>query len=153
MQALLSAKVSRLSYALMNCSSLTVFLYRLVTFLCLHLRVCCCCCSAWCAGGDRQGKAASKQPADSHPNQGNVSGTSDSTPPRKEAVRSLAARVTQNTHTRMHFQYFCTCEDPQLQMFPHSSYSNLKTIAPHSRSVHFCSLGESDDKIDATVKP
>lgn len=98
MQALLSAKVSRLSYALMNCSSLTVFLYRLVTFLSLHLRVCCCCCSAWCAGGDRQGKAASKQPADSHPNQGNVSGTSDSTPPRKEAVRSLAARVTQNTH-------------------------------------------------------
>lgn len=92
-------KFPSLSYALMNCSSLTVFLYRLVTFLCLHLRVCCCCCcSAWCAGGDRQGKAASKQPADSHPNQGTISGTSDSTQPRKEAVRSLAARVTQNTH-------------------------------------------------------
>ncbi|KAI3376955.1 hypothetical protein L3Q82_000193 [Scortum barcoo] len=43
--------------------------------------------------GDRQGKAASKQPADSQPNQSAAAGTGDSTAQRKEAVRCLAAKV------------------------------------------------------------
>ncbi len=78
-------------------------------------QLCVCCCFVLCSGGDRQGKAASKQPTDSQSSQSAVAGTSDSTAQRKEAVRCLAAKVPQNTphiHTRL---YFYTCEDPQLQ--------------------------------------
>lgn len=39
------------------------------------------------SGGDRQAKAASKQPADSQPNAG------DSAAPRKEAAKCVAAKV------------------------------------------------------------
>lgn len=52
----------------------------------------------FCSGGDRQGKAACKQPADCQPNTGASSGAGDSTADRKEAVRCLAAKVSQITH-------------------------------------------------------
>lgn len=58
-----------------------------------------------CSGGDRQGKTASKQPADPQPNQSTVAGTSDSTAQKKDAVRCTAAKVPQNVHT---CTYYCT---------------------------------------------
>uniref|UniRef100_A0A3P9B9N6 Tetratricopeptide repeat, ankyrin repeat and coiled-coil containing 1a n=1 Tax=Maylandia zebra TaxID=106582 RepID=A0A3P9B9N6_9CICH len=68
-----------------------------------------------------QGKAASKQPADSHPNQGNVSGTSDSTPPRKEAVRSLAARVVA--------YHFCQADNTYTCLVPEFVHSVAALLA------------------------
>ncbi|CAI5645139.1 unnamed protein product [Oreochromis niloticus] len=71
--------------------------------------------------GDRQGKAASKQPADSHPNQGTVSGTSDSTPLRKEAVRSLAARVVA--------YHFCQADNTYTCLVPEFVHSVAALLA------------------------
>jgi len=72
-------------------------------------------CFALCSGGDRQGKAASKQPADSQANQSSAAGTSDTTAQRKEAGRCLAAKVTVNTHTHTRSNmHFCTCDELQI---------------------------------------
>lgn len=68
---------------------------------------CCCCFSALCSGGDKHGKTACKQPADSQPNQSAVAGTSESTAQRKEAVRCLAAKVAWNTHMHTHTLVCC----------------------------------------------
>lgn len=63
----------------------------------------CCCRSVLCAGGDKQGRAASKQPAESQPSlSAAAAGTGDGKAQRKETVRRLAAKVPQVTHTRTH---------------------------------------------------
>lgn len=62
-----------------------------------------------CLGADRQGKAGSKQPADSQPNPSAAAGTGDSAAQRKEAVRCLAAKVPQNTHAHT-FHYLYTTQ-------------------------------------------
>uniref|UniRef100_A0A3P8QSX1 Tetratricopeptide repeat, ankyrin repeat and coiled-coil containing 1a n=1 Tax=Astatotilapia calliptera TaxID=8154 RepID=A0A3P8QSX1_ASTCA len=101
-------------------SGKTAVIWRLVTLSCHGMRT--------SLGGpsiphsgDRQGKAASKQPTDSHPNQGNVSGTSDSTPPRKEAVRSLAARVVA--------YHFCQADNTYTCLVPEFVHSVAALLA------------------------
>ncbi|GAA6219607.1 protein TANC1-like [Lates japonicus] len=71
--------------------------------------------------GDRQGKAASKQPADSQPNQSAVAGTSDSTAQRKEAVRCLAAKVVA--------YHFCQADNTYTCLVPEFVHSIAALLA------------------------
>uniref|UniRef100_A0A3B4EVM7 Protein TANC1-like n=1 Tax=Pundamilia nyererei TaxID=303518 RepID=A0A3B4EVM7_9CICH len=66
-------------------------------------------------------KKIQSTPADSHPNQGNVSGTSDSTLPRKEAVRSLAARVVA--------YHFCQADNTYTCLVPEFVHSVAALLA------------------------
>lgn len=105
-----------LTHALINSSSLIVLLNRLPLLTpppppCSHQRLHPASVNGsfvfvvallLCSGGDRQGRAASKQPADSQPNPSAAAGTGESAAQRKEAVRSLAAKVHQNAHGHAH---------------------------------------------------
>ncbi|TKS69666.1 Protein TANC2 [Collichthys lucidus] len=71
--------------------------------------------------GDRQGKAASKQPADSQHNQSAVAGTSDSTAQRKEAVRCLAAKVVA--------YHFCQADNTYTCLVPEFVHSVAALLA------------------------
>ncbi|XP_070687933.1 protein TANC1-like [Pempheris klunzingeri] len=71
--------------------------------------------------GDRQGKAASKQPADSQPNQSAAAGTSDSTAQRKEAVRCLAAKVVA--------YHFCQADNTYTCLVPEFVHSVAALLA------------------------
>ncbi|XP_067352202.1 protein TANC1-like isoform X1 [Channa argus] len=71
--------------------------------------------------GDRQGKAVSKQPADSQPNQSVVAGTSDSTAPRKEAVRCIAAKVVA--------YHFCQADNTYTCLVPEFVHSVAALLA------------------------
>ncbi|XP_067442060.1 protein TANC1-like [Thunnus thynnus] len=71
--------------------------------------------------GDRQGKAASKQPADSQTNQSAVAGTSDSTAQRKEAVRCLAAKVVA--------YHFCQADNTYTCLVPEFVHSVAALLA------------------------
>uniref|UniRef100_A0A3Q1F5U5 Tetratricopeptide repeat, ankyrin repeat and coiled-coil containing 1a n=1 Tax=Acanthochromis polyacanthus TaxID=80966 RepID=A0A3Q1F5U5_9TELE len=71
--------------------------------------------------GDRQGKAASKQPADSQPNQSAAAGTSDSTAQRKEAVRCLAAKVVA--------YHFCQADNTYTCLVPEFVHSIAALLA------------------------
>uniref|UniRef100_A0AAX7SLX2 Tetratricopeptide repeat, ankyrin repeat and coiled-coil containing 1a n=1 Tax=Astatotilapia calliptera TaxID=8154 RepID=A0AAX7SLX2_ASTCA len=96
-------------------SGKTAVIWRLVTLSCHGMRT--------SLGGPSipHSPAASKQPTDSHPNQGNVSGTSDSTPPRKEAVRSLAARVVA--------YHFCQADNTYTCLVPEFVHSVAALLA------------------------
>lgn len=88
-------KAVKLAHVRVNCGILIASLQTSVlTFLLWHqgfltasLRL----------GGDRQGKAACKQPAHFQANQSAAAGTSDGAADRKEPVRCLAAKVLQHT--------------------------------------------------------
>ncbi|KAE8297457.1 Protein TANC1 Tetratricopeptide repeat, ankyrin repeat and coiled-coil domain-containing protein 1 [Larimichthys crocea] len=71
--------------------------------------------------GDRQGKAASKQPADSQHNQSAVAGTGDSTAQRKEAVRCLAAKVVA--------YHFCQADNTYTCLVPEFVHSVAALLA------------------------
>ncbi|XP_033478366.2 protein TANC1-like [Epinephelus lanceolatus] len=71
--------------------------------------------------GDKQGKAASKQPADSQPSQSAVAGTSDSTAQRKEAVRCLAAKVVA--------YHFCQADNTYTCLVPEFVHSVAALLA------------------------
>lgn len=71
--------------------------------------------------GDKQGKAASKQPADSQPNQSAVAGTSDCTAQRKEAVRCLAAKVVA--------YHFCQADNTYTCLVPEFVHSIAALLA------------------------
>ncbi|KAM7424362.1 hypothetical protein PAMA_000621 [Pampus argenteus] len=74
-----------------------------------------------CHGGERQGKAASKQPADSQTNQSAVEGTSDNTAQRKEAVRCLAAKVVA--------YHFCQADNTYTCLVPEFVHSVAALLA------------------------
>ncbi|CAJ1049513.1 protein TANC1-like [Xyrichtys novacula] len=92
--------------------------------------------------GDKQGKTASKQPADSQPNQSAVAGTSDSAAQRKEAVRCLAAKVVAYHFCQADNTYTCLVPEfvhsiaallaraPQL-----ASYRELLVQEPHLQNT------------------
>ncbi|KAM7405947.1 hypothetical protein PAMP_000357 [Pampus punctatissimus] len=90
-------------------SGKTAIIWRLVTLSCHG------------SGGDRQGKAASKQPADSQTNQSAVAGTSDSTAQRKEAVRCLAAKVVA--------YHFCQADNTYTCLVPEFVHSVAALLA------------------------
>ncbi|KAM8878002.1 protein TANC1-like isoform 1-T1 [Synchiropus picturatus] len=69
-------------------------------------------------GGDKQGKAASKQQADSQTNQ---SAASDSTGPRKEAVRGIAAKVVA--------YHFCQADNTYTCLVPEFVHSVAALLA------------------------
>ncbi|XP_026175588.1 protein TANC1-like [Mastacembelus armatus] len=71
--------------------------------------------------GDRQGKASSKQPADSQPNHSAVAGTSDCTALRKEAVRCLAAKVVA--------YHFCQADNTYTCLVPEFVHSVSALLA------------------------
>ncbi|XP_039983751.1 protein TANC1-like [Xiphias gladius] len=71
--------------------------------------------------GDRQGKAASKQPADSQPSQSAVAGTSDGTAQRKEAVKCLAAKVVA--------YHFCQADNTYTCLVPEFVHSIAALLA------------------------
>ncbi|KAK9542956.1 hypothetical protein VZT92_000774 [Zoarces viviparus] len=71
--------------------------------------------------GDKQGKAASKQPADSQPNQSAAAGTSDDTAQRKEAVRCLAAKVVA--------YHFCQADNTYTCLVPEFVHSVAALLA------------------------
>lgn len=71
--------------------------------------------------GDRQGKAASKQPADSQSNQSAGAGTSESTAQRKEAVRCLAAKVVA--------YHFCQADNTYTCLVPEFVHSVAALLA------------------------
>uniref|UniRef100_UPI0037E84B24 protein TANC1-like n=1 Tax=Semicossyphus pulcher TaxID=241346 RepID=UPI0037E84B24 len=71
--------------------------------------------------GDKQGKAASKQPPDSQPNQSAVAGTGDSTAQRKEAVRCLAAKVVA--------YHFCQADNTYTCLVPEFVHSIAALLA------------------------
>ncbi|XP_070816101.1 protein TANC1-like [Chaetodon trifascialis] len=71
--------------------------------------------------GDRQGKAASKQPADSQPNQSAAAGTCDGTAQRKEAVRCLAAKVVA--------YHFCQADNTYTCLVPEFVHSVAALLA------------------------
>ncbi|XP_044058936.1 protein TANC1-like isoform X2 [Siniperca chuatsi] len=71
--------------------------------------------------GDKQGKGASKQPADSQPNLSAVAGTSDSTAQRKEAVRCLAAKVVA--------YHFCQADNTYTCLVPEFVHSVAALLA------------------------
>ncbi|XP_020493540.1 protein TANC1 isoform X2 [Labrus bergylta] len=71
--------------------------------------------------GDKQGKSASKQPADSQPNQSAVAGTSDCTAQRKEAVRCLAAKVVA--------YHFCQADNTYTCLVPEFVHSIAALLA------------------------
>ncbi|KAL6112900.1 tanc1 [Pungitius sinensis] len=74
--------------------------------------------------GDKQGRAASKQTADSQPHQSAAAGTSDSTAQRKEAARCLAAKVVA--------YHFCQADNTYTCLVPEfvHSVAALLTRAP-----------------------
>uniref|UniRef100_A0A3Q4N2D8 Tetratricopeptide repeat, ankyrin repeat and coiled-coil containing 1a n=1 Tax=Neolamprologus brichardi TaxID=32507 RepID=A0A3Q4N2D8_NEOBR len=100
-------------------SGKTAVIWRLVTLSCHGMRT--------SLGGPSiphspgSSPKSSKQPADSHPNQGTVSGTSDSTQPRKEAVRSLAARVVA--------YHFCQADNTYTCLVPEFVHSVAALLA------------------------
>ncbi|XP_059202722.1 protein TANC1-like [Centropristis striata] len=72
--------------------------------------------------GDKQGRAASKQPADSQPSQSAAAaGTSDSTTQRKEAVRCLAAKVVA--------YHFCQADNTYTCLVPEFVHSVAALLA------------------------
>ncbi|XP_074470601.1 protein TANC1-like [Sebastes fasciatus] len=71
--------------------------------------------------GDKQGRAASKQPADSQPNQSAAAGTSESTAQRKEAVRCLAAKVVA--------YHFCQADNTYTCLVPEFVHSVAALLA------------------------
>ncbi|XP_072236911.1 protein TANC1-like [Leuresthes tenuis] len=71
--------------------------------------------------GDRQGKAASKQPADSQANQSSAAGTSDTTAQRKEAGRCLAAKVVA--------YHFCQADNTYTCLVPEFVHSVAALLA------------------------
>ncbi|XP_068435470.1 protein TANC1-like isoform X2 [Clinocottus analis] len=71
--------------------------------------------------GEKQGKAASKLPADSQPNQNAAAGTSDSTAQRKEAVRCLAAKVVA--------YHFCQADNTYTCLVPEFVHSVAALLA------------------------
>ncbi|XP_029353253.1 protein TANC1-like [Echeneis naucrates] len=71
--------------------------------------------------GDRQGKAAPKQPADSQPNQSAAAGTSNGTAQRKEAVRCLAAKVVA--------YHFCQADNTYTCLVPEFVHSVAALLA------------------------
>ncbi|XP_041791379.1 protein TANC1-like [Chelmon rostratus] len=71
--------------------------------------------------GDRQGKAASKQPADSQPNQSAAAGTCDGAAQRKEAVRCLAAKVVA--------YHFCQADNTYTCLVPEFVHSVAALLA------------------------
>uniref|UniRef100_A0A8C2YZ07 Tetratricopeptide repeat, ankyrin repeat and coiled-coil containing 1a n=1 Tax=Cyclopterus lumpus TaxID=8103 RepID=A0A8C2YZ07_CYCLU len=72
-------------------------------------------------GGEKQGKAASKQPADSQPNQSAAAGTSESTAQRKETVRCLAAKVVA--------YHFCQADNTYTCLVPEFVHSVAALLA------------------------
>ncbi|KAM9765168.1 protein TANC1-like [Menidia menidia] len=74
--------------------------------------------------GDRAGKAASKQPADSQVSQSSAAGAGDATAQRKEAVRCLAAKVVA--------YHFCQADNTYTCLVPEfvHSVAALLTRAP-----------------------
>nr|XP_046247189.1 protein TANC1-like isoform X2 [Scatophagus argus] len=71
--------------------------------------------------GDKQGKAACKQPADSQPNQCAAVGASDSTAQGKEAVRCLAAKVVA--------YHFCQADNTYTCLVPEFVHSIAALLA------------------------
>ncbi|XP_069553965.1 protein TANC1-like [Brachyistius frenatus] len=71
--------------------------------------------------GDRQGKAVSKQPADSQSNQSAAAGTGDSTAQRNEAVRCLAAKVVA--------YHFCQADNTYTCLVPEFVHSVAALLA------------------------
>ncbi|KAM3625654.1 uncharacterized protein V6R79_015544 [Siganus canaliculatus] len=72
-------------------------------------------------GGERQGKAASKQPADSQTNPSAASGTNDSAAHRKETVKSLAAKVVA--------YHFCQADNTYTCLVPEFVHSVAALLA------------------------
>ncbi|XP_041839475.1 protein TANC1-like [Melanotaenia boesemani] len=70
---------------------------------------------------DRQGKAASKQQADSQPNQSSAAGTSDTSAQKKEAVRCLAAKVIA--------YHFCQADNTYTCLVPEFVHSVAALLA------------------------
>ncbi|KAM6943421.1 protein TANC1-like [Xenentodon cancila] len=71
--------------------------------------------------GDRQGKAASKQPAEPQPNQNSAAGTSDAPAQRKEAIRCLAAKVVA--------YHFCQADNTYTCLVPEFVHSVSALLA------------------------
>ncbi|KAM9861164.1 protein TANC1-like [Aulostomus maculatus] len=71
--------------------------------------------------GDKQGKAASKQAADSQTNHGAAAGTSDSSAQRKEAVRCLATKVVA--------YHFCQADNTYTCLVPEFVHSVAALLA------------------------
>ncbi|XP_011488875.2 protein TANC1 isoform X2 [Oryzias latipes] len=79
--------------------------------------------------GDKQGKAASKLPADSQTNHSPAAGTSDATTQRKDAVRSLAAKVVAYHFCQADNTY--TCLVPEFVHSVAALLSRAPQLAPY----------------------
>ncbi|TNN74533.1 Protein TANC1 [Liparis tanakae] len=93
--------------------------------------------------GEKPGRAASKQPADSQPNQPAAAGASDSTAQRKEAVRCLAAKVVA--------YHFCQADNTYTCLVPEFVHSVAALLARAPQLVPYRELLVQEPQLQNTL--